>query len=122
MPERATITNMGAELGATTSIFPCDESTRAFLKAQGREEAWIRPSRPTRTPSYDEVIEIDLDSSSRWSPSPTARTTWSRSREARGQPPCNQVCVGTCTNSSYRDLMVVAADPQGQDDAPDVSA
>ena len=60
VPERATITNMGAELGATTSIFPSDEQTRLYLKAQGREGSWV-PMAPDPDATYDEVLEIDLD-------------------------------------------------------------
>ena len=99
VPERATITNMGAELGATTSIFPSDEVTRAFLKAQGREEDWT-PLSADADAVYDEVIDIDLQSTgSAGGHARTAPTTSSRSRRL-GPIKVDQVCIGSCTNSS----------------------
>ena len=114
VPERATITNMGAELGATTSIFPSDEITRSFLKAQGREEDWVQLSSDPDA-VYDEVIAIDLSAAeSRWPPARTARTTSSTVDEI-GAIKVDQVCIGSCTNSSYLDLMTCRFHPEGQD-------
>ncbi|MBI3990444.1 MAG: aconitate hydratase [candidate division NC10 bacterium] len=106
VPEQATITNMGAELGATTSLFPSDERTRAYLKAQGREEVW-KPLQADPDAGYDEVIEIDLSTLEPMVACPPSPDNVRPIREVEGTP-IGQVIVGSCTNSSYRDLMVVA--------------
>lgn len=119
VPERATITNMGTELGATTSIFPSDDITRAFLKAQGREADWT-PLSSDEDAVYDEIIEIDL---SKLEPlaacphSPDAVKPVSALSEIK----VDQVCIGSCTNSSYLDLMRVAAILKGKTVHPTVS-
>ena len=106
VPERATITNMGAELGATTSIFSSDEQTRAFLKAQGREDQWISLEADPGA-EYDEIVEIDLDELEPLIAQPHMPDNIVKVRELQGTP-VQQVAMGSCTNSSYRDLMVVA--------------
>lgn len=106
VPERATITNMGAELGATTSLFPSDERTRAYLRVQGREELW-KPFQADPDAGYDEVIEIDLSTLEPMVACPPSPDNVKPIREVEGTP-VGQVIVGSCTNSSYRDLMVVA--------------
>ncbi|WP_295239110.1 aconitate hydratase [Veillonella sp.] len=119
VPERATITNMGAEMGVTTSIFPSDERTREFLKAQQREDMWL-PLEPDADAVYDDVIEINLDELVplvACSHSPDNVKTVAEMNEI----PVDQVLVGSCTNSSYRDLMVVAAMLKGRKIHPDVS-
>lgn len=119
VPERATITNMGAELGATTSIFPSDEITLAFLKAQGREEDWTEIL-PDNDAVYDEVIDIDLCSLTPMAACPhmpdKVKTT-----EEIGKIKVDQVAIGSCTNSSYVDMMKVASILKGKTVAPSVS-
>lgn len=107
VPERATITNMGAELGATTSIFPSDGQTRLFLTAQDREDAWTE-LRADADAEYDKVVEIDLDKIVPMVAQPHSPDNVVPVSELAGKP-VNQVCIGSCTNSSYKDLMVVAA-------------
>lgn len=119
VPERATITNMGAELGATTSIFPSDEVTRAFLKAQGREEDWMELA-PDKDAVYDEVIEIDLSSLKPMAACPHSPDNI-KTIEEIGPQKVDQVCIGSCTNSSYLDLMRVAAILKGKTIHEDVS-
>ena len=119
VPERATITNMGAELGATTSIFPSDEITRSFLAAQGREEDWIELSSDPDA-VYDEVIDIDLSSLCPAAAMPHSPDNV-KSVEDIGPIKVDQVCIGSCTNSSYLDLMRVAAILKGKTVHPDVS-
>lgn len=119
VPERATITNMGAELGATTSIFPSDEVTRQFLKAQGREESWISLTADEGA-VYDEIIEIDLDSLEPMVAQPNSPDNVVSVREAEGIP-VNQVMIGSCTNSSYLDLMQAANILKGKTVHPGVS-
>lgn len=119
VPERATITNMGAELGATTSIFPSDEVTRAFLKAQGREEDWTELA-PDKDAVYDEVIEIDLSSLKPMAACPHSPDNI-KTIEEIGPQKVDQVCIGSCTNSSYLDLMRVAAILKGKTIHEDVS-
>jgi len=104
--DRATITNMGTETGATTSIFPSDEVTRAFLKSQGREEQWIELL-PDENAEYDEVIEIDLSTLEPMVALPHSPGNVVKVREA-GRIKVDQVAIGSCTNSSLRDLKVVA--------------
>lgn len=119
VPERATITNMGAELGATTSIFPSDEITLAFLKAQGRENDWTEIL-PDADAVYDEVIDIDLCSLEPMAACPhmpdNVKTT-----EEIGKIKIDQVAIGSCTNSSYVDMMKVAAILKGKTVCPTVS-
>lgn len=119
VPERATITNMGAELGATTSIFPSDEITLAFLKAQGRENDWTEIL-PDEDAVYDEVIDIDLCALEPMAACPhmpdNVKTT-----EEIGKIKVDQVAIGSCTNSSYVDMMKVAAILKGKTICPTVS-
>jgi len=119
VPERATITNMGAELGATTSIFPSDEQTRLYLKAQGREESWV-PMGPDPDATYDEVLEIDLDTLEPMIARPSSPDNVCPVSEVAGTK-LSQVCVGSCTNSSFRDLMTVATMLKGKTVHPDIS-
>ncbi len=119
VPERATITNMGAELGATTSIFPSDEITLAFLKAQGREEDFTEIL-PDKDAKYDEEITIDLGKLT-----PLAAKPHMPDRvdtvENIGKIKVDQVAIGSCTNSSYMDMMKVAKILKGKTVHPDVS-
>ena len=119
VPERATITNMGAELGATTSIFPSDEITREFMKAQGREEDWIE-RQPDADAFYDEVINIDLSALVPMAACPHSPDNV-KSVEEIGPQKIDQVLIGSCTNSSYLDLMRVAHIMKGKTVHPDVS-
>ena len=119
VPERATITNMGAELGATTSVFPSDGITRDFLRAQGREEQWVELSSDPDA-RYDEVIHIDLSALEPLAACPHMPDRIKPIRELAGQK-INQVCIGSCTNSSYLDMMRVAAILKGKTVHPDVS-
>ena len=119
VPERATITNMGAELGATTSIFPSDEITREFMKAQGREEDWIE-LQPDADAFYDEVINIDLSALVPMAACPRSPDNV-KSIEEIGPQKIDQVLIGSCTNSSYLDLMRVAHIMKGKTVHPDVS-
>ena len=112
VPERATITNMGAELGATTSIFPSDEITRSFLQAQGREQDWVELL-PDADAQYDEILEIDLSSLDPMAACPHSPDAVKTIREI-GPQKVDQVCIGSCTNSSYLDLMRVAAILKGK--------
>ncbi|HID08422.1 MAG TPA: aconitate hydratase [Armatimonadetes bacterium] len=120
VPERATITNMGAELGATTSIFPSDEQTLAFMRAQGREEHWRRIV-ADEDAEYDEVIELDLSQLEPLIACPSSPDNVVPVGELEGTP-VHQVCIGSCTNSSYRDLMTVAHILKGKTVHPRVSA
>ncbi len=106
VPERATITNMGAELGATTSIFPSDEQTYLFMKAQAREAQW-RPLQADPDATYDEVVEINLDELEPLIALPHSPDNVKKVKDVAGTP-VHQVAIGSCTNSSYRDLMTVA--------------
>ena len=119
VPERATIMNMGAELGATTSIFPSDETTREFLCAEGREADYI-PLASDPDAVYDEIIDIDLSELEPLAACPHSPDNVKPVRELAGMP-IQQVCVGSCTNSSYLDLMKVAAILKGKRIHPDVS-
>ena len=119
VPERATITNMGAELGATTSIFPSDEITKSFLKAQGREGDWIELL-PDSDAVYDEVIDIDLSSLAPMAACPHSPDNVKTIKELEGKK-IDQVCIGSCTNSSYLDMMRVAAILKGKKVADGVS-
>lgn len=119
VPERATITNMGAELGATTSIFPSDEITKEFLQAQGRVEDYTElKSDPDA--EYDEIIDINLDELKPLAACPHSPDNIKTIEELSGKE-INQVCIGSCTNSSYRDMMKVAAILKGKTVADGVS-
>ena len=119
VPERATITNMGAELGATTSIFPSDEITREFLKAQGREADWT-PLAADEDAVYDEVIDIDLSKLEPMAAMPHMPDNVKTVREI-GKIKIDQVSIGSCTNSSLSDMMKVAAILKGKKVAENVS-
>nr|WP_276020328.1 aconitate hydratase [Acetivibrio straminisolvens] len=119
VPERATITNMGAELGATTSIFPSDEVTKEFLKAQGRENDWVE-LKPDEDAQYDEEIVIDLDELEPLAAQPHSPDNVAKVKDI-GKIKVDQVAIGSCTNSSYMDMMKVAAILKGKKVHPDVS-
>ncbi|AIF50382.1 aconitate hydratase [Pelosinus sp. UFO1] len=119
VPERATITNMGAELGVTTSLFPSDEMTRQFFKAQAREQDW-QELKPDEDADYDRVINLDLASIEPNIACPHSPDNVKMVREVAGLE-VQQVMVGSCTNSSYRDLMMVAAMLKGKQVHPKVS-
>lgn len=119
IPERATITNMGAELGATTSVFPSDGVTRAFLAAQGREQDFI-PLTADPDAVYEETVEIDLSALVPMVALPHMPDNVKTVEEA-GPIKVDQVCIGSCTNSSYLDMMRVAAILKGKTVHPDVS-
>lgn len=112
IPERATITNMGAELGATTSIFPSDEITLAYLKAQHRGDKFIPLSADARA-QYSEVIDIDLLSLSPMIAKPHSPDAVVKIKDIQGQK-VDQVCIGSCTNSSYQSMKSVAAILKGR--------
>lgn len=112
VPERATITNMGAELGATTSIFPSDKNTKKFLKAMGRESDWIE-LKADRGAKYSEVIEIDLSSIEPLIAQPYSPDNVVPIKNLTGTK-VNQVCIGSCTNSSYQMLATVASILKGK--------
>ncbi len=119
VPERATITNMGAELGATTSIFPSDDITREFLKAQGREKDWIELSADEGA-EYDEVIEINLSTLAPLAAMPHMPDNVKKVEEI-GEIKVDQDCIGSCTNSSLMDMLKVAAILKGKTVCPSVS-
>ena len=119
VPERATITNMGAELGATTSIFPSDEVTRAFLEAQGRGAEYV-PLSSDPDAQYDRIIDIDLSSLEPLIACPHSPDNVVPVREIAGTK-VDQVCIGSCTNSSLLDMLKVAAILKGRQISPEVS-
>lgn len=119
VPERATITNMGAELGATTSIFPSDDITLEFLKAQGREEAYT-PLCADPDAVYDEIVEIDLSGLVPMAACPHSPDNI-KTVEQIGPMKIDQVCIGSCTNSSLMDMLKVAHILKGKTVHPDVS-
>ena len=119
VPERATITNMGAELGATTSIFPSDEITRAFLAAEGRDDVWSE-QKADDDAVYDESLTIDLSSLSPMAACPHSPDNV-KSLAELGEMKIDQVCIGSCTNSSLADMMKVAYILRGKTVAPNVS-
>jgi aconitate hydratase len=119
VPERSTITNMGAELGATTSIFPSDERTLAYLERQHRADDFS-PQGADADAAYDEHMRIDLDTLEPLIAQPNSPDAVCPIREIKGIP-VNQVAIGSCTNSSYSDLMIVAAMLKGQTAHPNVS-
>ncbi|MBR1383967.1 MAG: aconitate hydratase [Ruminococcus sp.] len=119
VPERATITNMGAELGATTSIFPSDEVTLEFLKAQDRAEVWTE-LKADDDAVYDEVVDIDLSAIVPMAACPHSPDNVKTVAEI-GKLKVDQVCIGSCTNSSFMDMMKVAYILKGKTVAPSVS-
>ncbi|MHB8281654.1 MAG: aconitate hydratase, partial [bacterium] len=119
VPERAVITNMGAELGATTSIFPSDEKTLEFLKAESRTEDYM-PFAADENAPYDEVIEIDLSTLEPMAAKPHMPDNVVKVKELKDVK-VDQVAIGSCTNSSYADLMTVASILKGKKIHPDVS-
>ena len=119
VPERATITNMGTELGATTSIFPSDEITRDFLRAEGREEAWRELSSDPDA-VYDRVIDIDLSALEPLIACPHSPDNVVKVASLQGTK-VDQVCIGSCTNSSLMDMLKVAALLKGRTICPSVS-
>ena len=119
VPQRATITNMGAELGATTSIFPADETTRAFLAAEERE-ADFTPIYPDEDAVYDAEYTVDLSALRPLAACPHSPDNVKPVSELAGMP-INQVCIGSCTNSSMLDMLTVAAMRKGKTVHPDVS-
>ena len=118
VPERATITNMGTELGATTSIFPSDRRTREFLAAQGREEDFL-PLESDKDAVYDRVIPIDLSTLEPMVACPHSPDNVVAVSSLKGTE-VQQVCIGSCTNSSLTDLLKVAAILKGRQVAPGV--
>ena len=119
VPQRATITNMGTELGATTSIFPSDEVTREFLRAQGREDAYI-PLSSDPDAEYDRIIDIDLNTLKPLLACPHSPDNI-KTAEELASVKVDQVCIGSCTNSSLADLLKVAAILKGKTVAEGVS-
>ena len=119
VPQRATITNMGAELGATSSIFPSDEVTKAFLKAEGREEDFTAISSDSDA-VYDGEYTIDLSTLKPLAACPHSPDNVKAVSELSGMK-INQVCIGSCTNSSLSDMLTVAAMLKGKTVHPDVS-
>ena len=107
VPERGTITNMGTETGATTSLFPSDEVTKAFLTGEGRADQWV-PLQADADAAYSETIDIDLSKVEPLIALPHSPDNVKAVREVEGTP-VDQVCIGSCTNSSLRDLKMVAA-------------
>ncbi len=119
VPERATITNMGAECGVTTSVFPSDETTRAFLDSQGRPEQWAEVKADDDA-EYDSVLDIDLSSVVPLAATPHSPGNIATVESLEGMK-VDQVCVGSCTNSSYKDLAATAMILRGKTVAPGVS-
>ena len=119
VPERATIANMGAELGATTSIFPSDEKTLEFLKLQGREEDFVELY-PDEGAAYDEVLTVDLSKIVPMAACPHSPDNVKPVSELEGTR-ITQVAIGSCTNSSYKDLVMAARILKGKKVHPDVS-
>ncbi len=119
VPQRATITNMGAELGATSSIFPADEVTKAFLKAEGREEDFVELS-PDADAVYDAEYDVDLSKLQPLAACPHSPDNVKEVSALAGMK-INQVCIGSCTNSSLADMLTVAAMLKGKTVHPDVS-
>jgi len=118
VPERATVTNMGAELGVTTSVFPSDVQTLAFLKAQKRENVY-QPLAADPDADYEEVIDIDLSTLEPMTAQPHSPDNVATVASLKGKK-IHQVCIGSCTNSSLRDLTVVGRMLEGKRIDPDV--
>jgi len=106
VPERATITNMGAECGVTTSVFPSDEETKSFLKAQGRGDQWIELKADSDA-EYESVVDLNLNDIEPLTSTPHSPGNISKVKDMNKMD-VNQVCMGSCTNSSYRDMMIFA--------------
>ena len=119
VPERATITNMGAEMGVTTSIFPSDEETRRFLKAQGRETDWSE-QKADDDAEYDRVVDLDLGKLEPLAASPHSPGNIVRVSDMKDMK-VDQVMLGSCTNSSYKEIATVAKIMKGKKVHPDVS-
>lgn len=119
VPERATITNMGAEMGVTTSIFPSDEETRKFLKAQGRDADWIE-LRADDDAEYDKVVELDLSTLEPLAAAPHSPGNIVKVSEMKDLK-VDQVMLGSCTNSSYKEIVTAAKIMKGRKVHPDVS-
>jgi aconitate hydratase len=119
VPERATITNMGAEMGVTTSIFPSDEETRKFLKAQGREEDWVELKADVDA-EYERVVELDLSILEPLAAAPHSPGNIVKISEIKDLK-IDQVMIGSCTNSSYKEIATVAKIMKGRKVHPDVS-
>jgi aconitate hydratase len=119
VPERAAITNMGAELGATTSIFPADAQTRKFLKLQGRE-ADFRPLKALGRPQYTEMQEVNLDQLASLIAQPSSPDKVAKVQDLKGLP-VEQVLIGSCANSSLRDLLIASQALKGRRVHPRVS-
>ncbi|MCL4468667.1 MAG: aconitate hydratase [Deltaproteobacteria bacterium] len=119
VPERATITNMGAELGATTSVFPSDDMTKAFMTAQGRAKQWKRLE-ADKDAAYDEIIDIDLSKLVPMVAQPHSPDNVAEIKTIEGLK-INQAAIGSCTNSSYKDMSTVAKILKGKHVHPDVS-
>jgi aconitate hydratase len=119
VPERGTIANMGTETGATTSIFPSDESTRAFLRGQGRENQWFE-LKADDDAEYSETLEVDVSRVEPLIALPHSPDNVKAVSEVEGTP-VDQVCIGSCTNSSLRDLKIVSALLKGKKVSDNVS-
>jgi aconitate hydratase len=119
VPERATIANMGAECGVTTSVFPSDAVTRRFLKAQTRETDWMKIE-ADRDAEYDRIVDIDLSKLVPLAALPHSPGNIATVESLQGIP-VDQVCIGSCTNSSYKDLAITAKIMRGKIAAPNVS-
>ena len=119
VPERGTIANMGTETGATTSIFPSDETTRAFLRGQGRENQWTELKADDAV-KYSEILEVDLNAVEPLIALPHSPDNVKPVTEVEGTP-VDQVCIGSCTNSSLRDLKIVSALLKGKKISDNVS-
>ncbi|MGD0236595.1 MAG: aconitate hydratase [Syntrophorhabdales bacterium] len=119
VPERATITNMGAEMGVTTSIFPSDEETRKFLKAQGREADWVE-LKADDDAEYDRVVDLDLSELEPLAAAPHSPGNIVRVSDMK-EMKVDQVMLGSCTNSSYKEIATVAKIMKGKKVHPDVS-
>ncbi len=119
VPERATITNMGAECGVTTSVFPSDDITKRFLRIQDREKDWVEV-KADGDAEYDKVVDIDLSEITPLVAFPHSPGNIKTVEELQGMK-VNQVCIGSCTNSSYKDLMTVAKILKGKKVHPSVS-
>lgn len=119
VPQRATIANMGAEMGVTCSVFPSDNITKKFMKAQGREADWTE-LKADRGAKYDRVIEIDLSALEPLAACPHSPGIIKKISELEGKA-VDQVCIGSCTNSSFKDMMTAAAILKGRTVNPNVS-
>jgi len=119
VPERATIANMGTECGVTTTVFPSDEKTREFLKAEGREKDWT-PVKADDGAQYDEIVEMDLSKIEPNIACPHSPGIVKRVRDLSGLK-VDQVCIGSCTNASYRDIKIVSEILKDKKIHPDLS-